>query len=747
MNGSLKVCKALLWKQSCESLWILVPAFLATVFLTIAPIYSFFPLSNPDDSLNHLFQTYYIIGGLLGLILAAFFFIPLYAVEAERKTLTFLATKPIPSEWIASLSALYAGLMAALLLIFSNLLFFTVTYYLFPLHRAFPNLTQFQTYFYNLSLSLLILYGFGCFFLLVSASASTRFRSLGIAMIGFFACLTGIEVYYGFWMEMQDEYPMIFPLFSRIDYVITISPVSLVVTGCALFVPLAFAVFRMRMVRGLYFWQRYAVVETGFLILFLSVFAFVLPNRNLSQLNITQDSLGPESQQFLQSICATQQEKQQERKGKALIRDRFAFVFEGAAGNVYPDETIQPVRLKIFKTDRKLQSVAVFDKTMLDCFSIESLNDGNIHPKDKAFFRRDDWDLMLAENSGVVQGKIDSRPSILGYGKDGNPIQTQLSIFEWVFLGHFRLDDTIQYTPVKRCIFHYIGPNGKETATVECVHPGVFSQTDFSDLYKPLHAESKRRMDMKLPGILEDFSLDANIWGADYSILRLTGWFSNSTELDHFEGNRLYAMDYHQDRNGRFWPVIDCYDFSDPETITVYSGTLHKDEYPLGELNPYYFGAHPNPNYFVVDGNRLIHAISNFNRDTLVAFDVSDPGNIREIGRRTYSKWARWGNWDIAPPMRTSAGMRLDRGKYLIQSSLGVYLYDLQDDLSLRRVARKTQWEKGRGIDSARITDGRLSVAANGRFHQFAIGNDIPGDTADRGLPYLAIQGQARRMP
>lgn len=122
----------------------------------------------------------------------------------------------------------------------------------------------------------------------------------------------------------------------------------------------------------------------------------------------------------------------------------------------------------------------------------------------------------------------------------------------------------------------------------------------------------------------------------------------------------------------------------------------------------------------------------------MIVFDISQLDNIHVIQKRTFPHWRQWGNWLIAPSSLPHAKMQIDDKKMLIQSSRGAYLYEIQDDYSLQKIARKTNTRMGAGIQDSRLTDGRLTVYLNDMFAQYEIGRtdsgvSIPGD----GFNYL----------
>ncbi|MBN2328517.1 MAG: hypothetical protein JXR73_15340 [Candidatus Omnitrophica bacterium] len=759
MNESMKALKAICWKQYRESRWIMLAALTIAIGISLWPslsLWKIFNIAKSTIQFNEgfdLITDYPIFLGFFGFLLAGFFFLPLLSIESERKTHALLAVKPISAEKCAFYKILTA-FVTALLLVWISILSFFLIY-----HSTITSLTNVQInaayprlfFLYN-GYALLTLFSFGSFFLFASACTNNRFRSFGAALLGLFAGIAFLILSHIFILESPPKFLFLQKILRLFFYGYNISTTAVTLTGCAIFIPLALAVFRIRLYHKLYNWQTYAAVSFFLLFLFTSVSLLNPTNRDLTLRSISPESLGPEARQFADYLAAKKIAEEQTLNAETIAQGPYIVSLMGNRGYLPQDrKNPQYLNLRIQKMDGKATPQLLFDRSLLKCFASDDESRLASFSDYEIFYRRDDWRLAVAQRSGILSGKIipgriKFAYPIPGYEEDGTSISQESSPeTDYFFLGRFSLDDPVAFTPVKRCELHFIGKNGKEIQRIDCIQPGVFANADVDKIISSISAEyfSKEYNGIKSQSdySLDELCLQNNAIAATLAIGRLQGSFPRcldmNPDLDHYQQHRLFVLNYLADEAYRYWRTISCYDFSDPEVAAVYVGSADRSAELSGTQSPLNFNPHSQTDRFAVDGDRLVHILSHDNIDEMIVFDISQLDNIHVILRRTFPRWRQLGNWPVAPPFLPYAKMQIDEGKLLIQSSLGAYVYEIQDDYSLKKIARKTNTRMGPGIKDSRLTDRRLTIYLNDMFAQYEIGRSDSAAPIPDGFNYL----------
>ncbi|MGC9328979.1 MAG: hypothetical protein ACP5I1_15190, partial [Candidatus Hinthialibacter sp.] len=574
MNESMRALKAICWKQYRESRWIMLAVLILAICISYWPHLSFwriFHFAMPAfQSHSGVFSIhdYRMFIKILGFLLAGFFFLPLLSIESERKTHALLAVKPISAEKCAFYKILAASIMA-LFLVWVSILAYLLYY-----HSILTRITNVQDhidyprlFLYFNRYALPIVFSFGSFFLFVSACANNRLRSFGAAFFILFAG-NAIVVLSQFFIT---EWPPIFFFLQKILrlflYGCEIAPTAAALTGCAIFIPLALAVFRIRLYHKLLHWQTYAAVSLFLLFLFASVFFINAPSRGLSLTRITPDSLGPEARRFADHLSAKRYAEEHNLNAEIIVQGPYIVSLEGKRGYFTQDQkNPQHLNLRIQKMIGEAAPQLLFDRTLPECFASHDESRLASLSQYEIFYRRDDWQIAAAQRSGIISGKITPgriryASPIPGYKEDGTPINKEPSPESAnFFLGHFTLDDPVAFTPVKRCELHFIGKNGKETQTIECIQPGVFANADVDKIIAALSKEyfstESNKTKNQSDGSLDELTWQNNAIGAIWAIERLqtsflrrgpdssSGFGQGILALDHYQQNRIFILSY-----------------------------------------------------------------------------------------------------------------------------------------------------------------------------------------------------------
>lgn len=723
MNATIKAFRALCWKQYRESRGLVLLA----IFVTFAWVALHFwnkYLIDHSISIQFLGQSLNKIIFLGGLISVLLIFTPVFSVESERKILGYLGVKPISPERMGLITGI-AACGFALIPLISVILVYSVILFLhnspdrayFLYHRTLQDYYALQYYF-------LILSGTGCFLLFISACTSNRIRSFGIALLGLcaegFVFIVVNDFYCNFYYNSKAVYfnNRLEYFFSKLLYAFDVNPFFYTLVLCFLFITLALMAFRIRMLHSLHLRRIYTIVLSATIAAALIILLINVPDRTICSVSVSPDTLGPETRQFINSLAAQSYKLYGIKQSKTILSENIIISTVKTRGYRSVINPGDPIQVKIEKMEGVSQSRILFDRSVLDCFPVDTMTEVDLDTTNVSFYRLEDWSVIASENSGLLHGILRDPSKEIGKDVDGMPLYQDRPEESGLFLlGHFTLGENRQFTLLKRCVFHFAGFNGKENITLECIKPGLFSRDDLNRFTKPL-SDVLFKENTKEPG-----KLILNLNQSPYRIssyrtlTRIGHALDQPSGLDHTQGNRLYYLMIEENAEHHFFPVLSCYDLSDPEILKVYCEIPDLDIDSQGQFADSMISNVPVSNDYAIDNNRLVCLLSNSSSDQIVVYDISQPDNIHKIARRTYSRWRNWGNWELG-----SGKIRLDDGKLLVQSPLGVYLYALQADYSLKRIARKTGRFGNSEMNNAKITDGYLSVLWNDRFSQYTIG-------------------------
>lgn len=751
MNASIKLFRALLWKQYRETRWLLFAASITLLILFILFFRANFPFQSPDafehsnlaDVLIALWNSFFT---WCGCFVAAALLIPVFAVEMERKTAGYLATKPLSSGWnefSVLLASILIGLFAISLLIIAT---FLITY---PTVSRFKTLYEmlfypklFSTF---LGTAALTFYSFGCFCLFVSTCSSTRIRSLGLVILGLLAGGGWMLAISLFACETLKPENTLYQFMAFLVYGFQVAPVFILTTGCSLFIPIGLYIYRVKVLSNPRFWQPYAAAFSILLVLLVSIYWRDATDRNVFPARINPDSLGPETQQFVREIAGKRSlDAFSLFRPAKVARGDYTAEIRGQKGYPQPDQTRDPVCLSIEKFVGLPEQTTLFNRSVVDCFSEENLKVLAINPRDALFLNRDCWTITIAESRGLLSGVIQYPPQVLRKDKDDNFNYAPATDWsDWFFLGSFTLGDEVSFSPIERCSIQYIGINGKETQILECVKPGIFSKKELLKKTQSIDKEITRfsrensnRSDSKIQSATRELSQFAYLYHTALTFNYLPSFFIDPSQSAQsrnriYEHSREYNRFFVNDSLHRCWLTITCYDLSDPKTLAIYYKSIPENT----DIDQYSYMA-------AVDRDRFL-CLAN---GTAIFYDVSQPGDMREIGRSPLPDWQKM------KTRFTGSNILLKDRNVLLQTRYGIYLYELRDDCSLRLIARKTNrlnafyspWSYR--IES-RITDGRLSLfqislhssSIPDRFEQYAIGAAPVEEPNLPAYPYLTM--------
>ncbi len=697
MVDMLKQFKAILWKQYRQALSMIIGA--SVIGVIIAWVWAY---KN-----NYPFDAFYDWQGILGFISALLIILPIASVESEKKTLGFLAAKPTSSNRICILELISAYFFAFIPLIISILVFLFMCKVLrtreeFITHQ-YSVIQLFQTYF---SYSASSLFCFGLFFFFISTCTTNRIRSFSMA----FVCFVGGAIFLEYMGRATQQYysGWIKNLYTlMVIYSLNVNPKTIITLFSLLLLPISFLAFRFQMTRSFYRWNRYALVFVVIIIAITSVFAITIPNRNITFIGVTQNSLDEHAKPLIYRIQGSELAKTDHIRQDYAVRQNYYISVEGdnSRGAYKPDDQ-RFVSLSIKKLHVTNEPEIIFDKSIIDCFGEDIIKKHNLDIENSVFSNRDDWHIHVAGDRGALFGRMRYRPKGLPYDDDGNPIEQKAPPnSEWLFAGSFSLEDKPVFTPLKKLTLNIHGVNGKETRIINCVEPGLFPYQELN-ITKTILSEYKRRNKSAEKEVDKIYLEDANMIVSAFSIYN----FSNSSKekfLDQYNETRLYRIDYERDRTEYLWPIITCYDFSKPDNIIMSCGIEYKETLPTIRLRLNYYSPYASPDYFAIDDDKLYYVFPVDDGDMLVVSDISDPTNIREIVRRKIHKSLFPNNWRM---IDHNFKLKINNGKLIISNILGVYIYEIQTDYSLKPLARKTHLLRYNRIEDTQLKNDILTV-------------------------------------
>ena len=698
MVDILKQFKAILWKQYRQTFSMLIGA--SVIGVIIAWVWAY------HDSTS--FEAFYAWQGILGFVSALLIILPIASVESEKKTLGFMAAKPTSSNRICILELISAYLFAIIPLIISILAFLFMCKVLqgreeFLTHQ-YSGIQLVMAYF---SCSAFSLFCFGLFFFFISTCTNNRIRSFSMA----FVCFVGGAIFLVYMSNAAQQYysGWIKNLYTlKLIYGYNVAPKTIITLCSLLLLPLSLMASRFQMTRSFYRWNRYALVFAVIIIAITSVFAITIPNRNVIFIGVNQDALEKNAAALIYRIQGRELAKTGHIRQDYVVRQNYYISVEGdnSRGAYKPDEP-QFVSLSIKKLHVTNEPEIIFDKSVIDCFGENSIKHNAIDMENFFFFNRDQWHIHVAGNRGALFGRMRYHHKGLPYDDEGKPIERKPPPnSEWIFAGSFSLEDKPIFTPLKKLTLNIHGVNGKETRTINCVKPGLFPYQEFSNITKPIISEYKRRYKSAEKDVDKIYLEDANMFASMFSIFS----FSNSSRekfLDQYTETCFYSIEYERDRTEYLWPIVTCYDLSEPDNITLSCGNEYNETLPIGRIRLSYFSPYARADNFAIDDDKLYSVFPSDDGDMLVVSDISDPTNIREIVRRIIHKSLFPTNWGM---IDQNYKLKINNGQLIVSNMLGVYIYEIQPDYSLKPVARKTHLLRYNVIQDTQLENDILTV-------------------------------------
>jgi hypothetical protein len=732
MVDMLKQFKAILWKQYRQAFSMLIGA--SVIGVIIAWMWAC------HDSTS--FEAFYAWQGILGFVSALLIILPIASVESEKKTLGFLAAKPTSSNRICILELISAYLFAIIPLIISVIVFLFICKVLQGREEFLSNhYSVIQLFLKYLSCSASSLFCFGLFFFFISTCTNNRIRSFSMAFI----CFVGGAIFLVYMSNATQQYysGWIKNLYTlKLIYGYNVAPKTIIILCSLLLLPLSFLVFRFQMTRSFYRWNRYALVFAVIIIAITSVFAITIPNHNVTFIGVNQDTLEKNATSLIYRIQGRELAKTGHIRQDYVVRQNYYISVDGdnSRGAHTPDAP-QFVSLSIKKLHVTNEPEIIFDKSVIDCFGEKSIKHNAIDMENSFFSNRDSWHIHVADNRGALFGRMRYRFKSLPYNDEGKSIERKPPPnSEWIFAGSFSLEDKPVFTPLKKITLNIYGVNGKETRTINCVEPGLFPYQEISNITKPILSEYKRRNKSVDKDVDKIYLKDANMIASAFSIFN----FSNSSRekfLDQYTETRLYSIDYERDRTEYLWPIVTCYDFSEADNITISCGNEYKDTLPIGRIRLSYFSPYARADNFAIDDDKLYSVFPSDDGDILVVSDISDPTNIREIVRRIIHTSLFPTNWGM---IDHNFKLKINNGQLIVSNMLGVYIYEIQPDYSLKPVARKTHLLRYNHIHDTQLKNDILTVyGSENTITQYALNSSgIKFEPSNQ--RYFKIDGDGR---